>query len=648
MTRKFDVKISGRAARVVALPACSKNALAAWARFTDSDTIIGLDIESDAIGDLGAYSPVMGTRLIQFGAKDRAWVLDPHDPRWRPHIETLLADPTKRFVSHNASFDTVRVFHEFGIDLNADGRSIDTLPMAALLWPGKTRQKGLKSLTKEFIDHGLANAEEALHARMVDLYQAHGKQRKTTLLPQTFVPGESVCRAPKCQTVSRQDSLCGRCDQHYYSRKMDQATHGWAWSNIDLDNYEYLLYGGLDALYVRRLLDVLSVMVKRKHMSSASKREQTVRRVMTGISRRGLRVDQEWTGEILYEVDKSVSTAEATIFDRTGYKPRSPRMRDWFATQGINTSSLDQQHLPGLLHQHKDHDVAGPVLQALKTISDESNLLTNLRIIQHHAQQGDGYVHPNINTQQAHTGRMSVTSPAMQTLAKTGEKGHRLRGCFIAREGHTLVSADYDSQEIRIAYALSGDMKLGEVVNEGKNQHVLTAKNIYPEFTDKHDCPVWYHKSKTLDFALQYGAGPKAITEQLDIPVKEAKTLIEEWSNTYSGLVKWTNKMSRKASVRNPYNRLIPADEFRPYANGNFLVQSSGRDVLGEAITRIAKRGWSDWIWLPVHDELVLEVPEDKAEGVAEELGGLMHSEVNGVPITATGEVVGERWGSSE
>ena len=623
---------------MVALPRFSRKAVAAWERFVASDSIFGLDIEGTFEEGFGTFDPSIQTRLIQFGSKTEAWVLDPADPRWRKRITSLLSDEAKRFVSHNAAYDSTRVWYQFGIALG--DRSLDTLPMAALCWPGRTKQKGLKPLSDEFLDTGLSDAEHRLHARFVDLYMAQ-KPRKTRLLPLNFEPGVSACRKARCEAPSWTGSLVGYCHEHYLARKPDKACKGWAWTNIPLDNDEYLYYAGLDAIYVRRLLDILADEVKRRGMARLSKTEQRVKRLMTAVSVKGHRVDGDWTEEVLNEVGADFADAEDRILIATGLKARSPYMRDWLAeNHGVKARSLDKDHLPGLIEKYPEVEVLGD----LAVISEHSNLLSNLRTIYKHAREGDGYVHPNINTLQAHTGRMSITGPAMQTFAKKGEKGTRLRGCFIAREGHVFVGADYDSQEVRIAAALSRDPLLLRIVLEGLNQHVLTAESLFDDWTNKAECPDHYAKAKTLDFAQQYGAFPRKIAATLGISESEATVLWQKWRFAYAGLVKWSDRQAAKRNVRNPFGRLIPRDPYRDYANGNYMIQSAGRDVLGEALLRLADAGWGDYFWLPIHDELVMEVPEDRADEACSALTELMSTEVAGISIPAEGEVVGTRW----
>lgn len=638
--------VKGDDVRVIALPKWTPKALAAWERFVASDDILGLDTEATTSEDFGTYDPSIKARLIQFGNHSEAWVLDPSHPQWRKRIASLLTDEAKRFVAHNAAYDETRVYHEFGVTLGV--RIIDTLPMASIKWPGRTKAKGLKPLSDEFIDTGLSDAEHRLHALFIDLYFAQ-KPRKTPLLPKSFEPGVSRCRRGKCEAASWVGSRVGYCEEHYLARKLDAAARVYGWTNVPLESEEYLLYAGLDTIYVRRLLDVLVVEIKRARMTKISRTEQRVNRLLRGVGGsafRGMRVDAEWTEEILSEVGRDFADAEDRVMLETGLKARSPKMIPWLAEErDIRTKSLDKDHLPKLIEKFPDE----PILRDLQEVSSNANLLANLRTILKHAREGDGYVHPNINTQQAHTGRMSITRPAMQTLAKKGLKGERLRGCFIAREGHVLIGADYDSQEIRIAAALSRDPMLLKIVLEGLNQHVLTAQSIFPAYTSKDECPAEYASAKTLDFAQQYGAFPKKIAATLTLAgipttVAEATVMWQKWRATYAGLVEWSEMLGRQREVVNPFGRVIPRDPFRDYANANYMIQSTGRDILGEALLRLEDAGWGRYIWLPIHDEAVLEVPEDRADEGCGAMTELMSTELDGIEIPAEGEIIGKRW----
>lgn len=580
-----------------------------WKQFTESDDIFGLDVESTAIDeDRGVWEPSMRLRAIQFGTRTQGWMLDPHDPFWRARIIRLLNDPCKRFVSHT-NYDPLWILREFGIDLGAADRSLDTFPMAALLRPGELNPKDLKTLSRLFIDNQLTEAEAALHARFYEL-------------------------APKSEragTTTKNGLKAGR------------RLKAWGFTHVPLDDPAFGLYGGFDAVYVRRLLDELNVRLRSAGMAKLSRREQRIERLMTGVQVRGHRLDADYTKARIDEVEGEYSVANERLWDTLGFTPGSPKVGPFLEGLGVNFTErtpsgrpkLDKTTLP-YLAELNEGTPGGAVLADLLTISKLKNLRTNLATC-YRAQDADGFVHPRILTQQAVTGRMSIRTPAMQTFKKGP-----LRGCFIARDGFVFVGADYDSQEIRLAAAFSGDPAYNRIVAEGLNQHDLTAELIFgPNWRDN---PFNRKAAKILNFAQQYGAGPQKIAAQLGISFAEAKKLWLAWRKAYRGLVKWSENLARYKSVTNPWDRLIPADRWRPYANGNYAIQSSGRDMLGDAIVNLADAGYGTYLWLPIHDELILEVPEELAEQTVPILEQAMFTTVGSIEMTAKAEIIGHRW----
>lgn len=593
---------------VVALPNFSQRSRFYKFVMDAPDQILGLDCETTAITDTSMFDPDARMRLIQFGSLTEAWVLDPHDKDWRGLIMATLNDPKLRFVSHSP-YDILWCWREFGIKIGR--RAIDTIVLANLLVPGPMNAHDLKSLSERHIDGKLVDAEKAMHARFKEL-------------------------APVGHRVGTQPG----------SKLMV-----WGFNNIPSDDHTYTHYAGLDAIYVRRLLDVFGSQIH-PGMAKLSRREQRIAQLATEMQWRGMRVDQDHTKAVLTDIEADWGAADERLHETFGFSPRSPRRAEWFEARGIEFAETTKTGRPSItggedgtiaiaLRRYLDPmSEERPVLEDLWTLAVGSNIRSNLTILLNNADP-DGFVHPAINTCQAVTGRMSITKPAMQTFKKTDK---RLRGCFIARDGYVFVGADYDSQEIRLAVAFSRDRALTRVVNEGLNQHDLTATMIFGDGWDDRQ----RHAAKTLNFAQQYGAGPKKIGKQLGISYSRARALWEAWRHAYAGLVRWSEQMSQLPVVVNPWGRRIPRDRARPYANGNYMIQSSGRDLLGDAMIALDDAGWSEYLWMLVHDEIILEVPEYMADVAVEALEAAMYAEIRGVKMTATAKVIGTRWSGED
>lgn len=600
----LHVEVAGEHCIIEVTPDPSPANLRRFEKFVAAESLFGLDVETTALEEEegGVFSKSAVLRLVQIASRDEAWVIDPSEGIWYLQLQQFFANEAKRCVSHTA-YDVQWIAREFGILLTNTDQWIDTFTMAAILYPGHA-PKDLKTLSSIHLDNGLKEAEEALYARFKEL------------APTGFRVG-SKCKA-------------------------------WGFTNIALDDPIFSLYAGLDAIYVRRLLDEFATMLRTRKQNTLSFREQRISRLCADMSRRGFLVDQEHAEGVYTDLHAEFQAACQRLEERLEMAPRSPFRGQWLEDHGLvpfertktGLVELSKDTLPELVDRYRDDEVLGPVLDDMWTVSQNQNFLTNVSIILAGA-HNDGRAHPNIKSQTAVTGRMSITKPAMQTFKKTDP---RLRGCFIADPGHTLIGADYNSQEICIAAAFSQDPNLLKIVREGINMHDLTATAIFgPNFT-----PEQRAKAKVCNLAQQYGIMPKKLALSLGVTVKEATEMWTAWRKTYSGLVRWTDELSRYDTVRNPWGRDIPADRFRRYANGNYAIQSSGRDMLADAMLKLDEEGWGETLWLPVHDELILQVADEDVEDGLVALEQAMECTLKGVHITANAKVLGQRWGADE
>lgn len=613
------VKLGGEVVLINAHPLPGE--IDAWQRFIASDTIFGLDVETTAIEDSGGapmFDPNARMRLIQFGSKTEAWVFDPHNPFWRPHIEALLSRSDRRFVTHT-NYDPLWCRTEFDIDLAE--RAIDTRVISRLNRPSDYNARGqrnshtLKDLSTEFIDSTLVDAEAAMLARFKEL------------APPGFRVGK------KCKA--------------------------WGFTNIDVTDELFTLYGGLDAICVRILLDLLANRMP-KVMRPLGRKEQRIAQLATDMQWRGHRLDLDYTHDLLDNLTTEYNEANDELTELFGFKPLSYAKRgQWFLDRGAEFDKLTDGSAPainadtieGLMRAYPDGEV-GRAFYLVNELSTRENVKRNVTICLDSADQ-HGFTHSAINTCTAVTGRMGVREPAMQTFKKNDP---RLRGCYITRDdGWLFVGADYDSQELRLALAFSGDPLLRKIIYGGLKQHAETARSVFPNFVSKEETPDLYDAAKILNFSQQYGSGPYNIGEQLGLkpntrerPNRRAFEMWLKWRESYAGLVEWTQAMSERPYIVNPWGRVIPADRWRKYANGNYMIQSSGRDVLGDALVKLDEYGWSPYLWLPIHDEIVLEVPEEWAEDAAEALVNAMFTKVRGIPLTATPKILGRRWNGQD
>ncbi|MEV7624270.1 DNA polymerase [Actinoplanes sp. NPDC089786] len=597
MSTVYTRQVCGRPVQVVADPGPEE-----FARFARSETLFGLDVETTPIDDAGPrfFGPGFGVRLVQIAAADQAMVLRATDPQQRQMIELLLGDPECRFVTHT-NFDVIAVWAAFGIALGL--RAIDTHVLACLLEPGVTADHGLKSLSERHLDDGLRRAEDDLYA----LFRA---------------------LAPAGQRAG------GR-----------PAVHGW--SHVPIGAEPYVVYAGLDAIYVRRLLDVLlGELADLGYLPAA---ELWLAAQTTALQIRGILLDLDHTNTLRAEFEQANHTARADLEALMGCKATSPKRLDWLAERGVEfrhftdadrPSLSGKDALPDLLARYPGGEV-GRMLELTTRMAETGNFATNLARFPDFA-DANGRVHPDYRTLAAHTGRMSVKWPAMQTFKKDDP---RLRGCFVAEPGHVLVGCDFKAVEVRVAAALANEPRLIEVIRAGTDIHDNTARLMFG--------PGWTKAQRTLGkratFGTIYGGGAPGLAKQTGVSVEVARDVVQRFKRAYPRITAFGKAMAERDPVRNAARRRIPADPARTYANSNYAIQSTARDLLVESLYRLcALDGWHPFLWAIIHDEIVLQVPAGDAEDAKRALEQAMTTSFRGVPIEADAEIIGSRWGGHD
>ncbi len=576
---------------------------ALFAAFATGEAVLGLDVETSAVEDDGArqFDPGFTVRLVQFGSEREAWVLDLADPAQRDAAAAVLADPARRFVTHTP-FDVLAVWSAFGIPLGQ--RVADTHLLSKLVNPDERAGHGLKELSGRHLDRGLSQAEEALHARM-------------------------WAAAPP-------------------GHRTGNAWLRWGWNHLPADDEAYAVYAGLDAIYVRRLLPVL--LRQCAPFAHLAPMEMWLGAQATGIAVRGLLLDRPYATALLTELEAERRGPEAAITAALGCPPGSPRFAEWLDSQtaaaGITglartkTGQLETSAdaLDALLREHRSALPAEvmDLVKARLAVACTSNLIANVRGFLA-AADPSGRVHPQIKTLRAKTARMSVTGPALQTLKKHDP---RLRRCFQADPGHVLISCDFSQVEARVAAALANDTALKQALASG-DIHGATAELMYgPGYTDQQR-----DISKRATYGTIFGGGATALAAQTGVSEDAAREVIQRWRRAYPQVTAYGRRLATLTEVVTASGRRIPADPARPYASANYAIQSTARDLLLAAVYTLVTRHNVGGLWLFVHDEVIVQAPEQDAERVRGLLQQAMTGAFRGVPILAEAKIVGPTWG---
>lgn len=272
-----------------------------------------------------------------------------------------------------------------------------------------------------------------------------------------------------------------------------------------------------------------------------------------------------------------------------------------------------------------------------------------------------GRIHTSFNQTVVVTGRLSSSNPNLQNIPVRDDDGRRVRKCFVAKKGCKIVSADYSQVELRLMAHFSQDEHLLQAFRNGEDIHAATAAKIYgvPLSEVSQD---QRRKAKTANFGIIYGISAFGLAERLDIPRKEAKDLIDGYFANFPGVKAYMDKCVDEARetgvVRTLYGRRRELPDInsrnqvvRGVAERNAIntpIQGTAADIIKIAMVSVhdvlREGGFAARMILQVHDELVLEVPEDEVEAVSALVKEKMEAAAQlSVPLTA--EVgVGDNW----
>jgi DNA polymerase-1 len=272
-----------------------------------------------------------------------------------------------------------------------------------------------------------------------------------------------------------------------------------------------------------------------------------------------------------------------------------------------------------------------------------------------------GRVHTNYAQAVAVTGRLASNEPNLQNIpVRTGE-GRRIREAFIASPGHSIVSADYSQIELRIMAHISQDARLLEAFSAGEDIHRATAAEIFaiPLEAVGHEQRRY---AKIINFGLIYGMSEFGLSSQLGLERAAARAYMDRYFARYPGVANYMQR-TRETAKETGYvetvfgRRLWLAEINSPNGNRrqaaeraaiNAPMQGTAADIIKLAM--IAVRDWlvsgnlRSKLIMQVHDELVLEVPDEEVETMRHELPLLMGS-VAKLDVPLLVEVgVGSNW----
>ena len=271
-----------------------------------------------------------------------------------------------------------------------------------------------------------------------------------------------------------------------------------------------------------------------------------------------------------------------------------------------------------------------------------------------------GRVHSYFDQTATATGRISSSEPNLQNIPVRSDLGREIRRAFIASPGRLLVDADYSQIELRVLAHMSGDSAMIDAFRKGQDIHARTASEVYgvPLSDVTHEMR---SNAKAVNFGIVYGISDFGLARNIHMNRREAAGFIARYLERYPGIRDFMEEMKRagheKGYVMTLFGRRRPLPEltekgprraFGERVAMNMPVQGTAADIIKLAMVRVSERLKRELpqcrLILQVHDELLIEAPEDQAPRAAALLKDVMEH-VTELKVPLLTEVkVGRSW----
>ena len=262
-----------------------------------------------------------------------------------------------------------------------------------------------------------------------------------------------------------------------------------------------------------------------------------------------------------------------------------------------------------------------------------------------------GLVHTTYNQTVTATGRLSSTNPNLQNIPIREKEGREIRKVFVAQPGHIFIDADYSQIELRLLAHFSGCKELIAAYNRDEDVHAVTASSVFGVPIEEVT-PKMRREAKAVNFGIIYGISDFGLAKNLGIDIKVARDYIEKYFERYSTVKEYMESnvafakkngyvatlTARKRYIKEINSNNYSLRQFGERAAMNMPLQGSSADIIKIAMVNLYreldKRKLQTKIILQVHDELVLDAPENEREIATELLKNAMENAVKlNVPL---------------
>lgn len=418
--------------------------------------------------------------------------------------------------------------------------------------------------------------------------------------------------------------------------------------------------------FIAKLKDLYKIKIKENNQEHLLKKiEQPLSKVLADMELTGFLIDKEGLEDYGGELNQQLKAAEEEIYKLAGeeFNINSPKQ--------LGIILFEKLNLPKGKKLKSGYSTGAQILEKLRGYHPIINMILEYRALAKlkstyvdsmvNLITPRGRIHTSFNQTETRTGRISSAEPNLQNIPVRTERGRKLRKYFKSPEGSVLIDADYSQIELRVMAHISGDENMINAFKNDEDIHSITASQIFGVPVSMVT-PEMRARSKTVNFGILYGMSAFSLAQDLKISRFDAQNYINKYLEHYSGINNYMNEIILLAKKQGYVETIFHRRRYLPELNSsNFLlrsfgervarnmpIQGSAADIIKIAMINVYKRlldeDFKSKIILQVHDELIIESPEDESEEVKKLLKEEME---NAVKLNVPLEVhiaVGKTW----
>ena len=441
-------------------------------------------------------------------------------------------------------------------------------------------------------------------------------------------------------------------------------------SEVDID--DAAPYGAADADMTLRLVEPLMAELEEMGLSELMSLEMGVMPVLAAMEQEGVAIDADFFTDFSAELNKRMGELELEIFEVAGKQfniKSTQQLSDvLFIDLGLPSDRLKKTKsghfstASGVLEGLKMADEFGIIKLIIEYREIGKILSTYVEALPLQVNKDTNRIHTSFRQTGAVTGRLASNNPNLQNIPIRSDLGRKVRRGFVARPGWQFIAADYSQVELRILAHVSGDVTLLQAFKDGEDIHRLTAAQVNGLELDEVTFEQ-RRQAKAVNFGLMYGMGPFRLANDNDMTLAEAENYIKGYFERFPGVRAYLDGTKESARIDGYVETLMGRRRyFGVFRSGgtnrqliaraereavNYPIQGTAADIIKVAMIQLHQKLQDNFkarILLQVHDELILEAPDDEVEEVKQLVIDTMKGAFElDVPLNVEAEA-GQNW----